>query len=140
MKLNEILEQVQWATGPNLKHAQPMAQRLQSPERDDYVLVEVDIERLWDQLDTGSKVDLSSEEGGGQSMRTRIPKAKSHWEGGGYMDPSSVVYNKYKDTFDVSDGRHRIVAAHQMGERIVPILIPDYQLEVFKEKLGAREI
>ncbi len=135
MKLYEL----QWATGPNVKHAQPMAQRHQSPERDDYILVEIDIRRLFDQLHGDYKLDLDSEAGGGKSMSGRIPRAKEHWKSGGFMDPIYAGYSEYNDAFEISNGRHRAVAAYQMGETTIPALIPDYQLEVFKERLGAVE-
>jgi len=139
MKLKDLYE-LQWATGPNVQHAQPMPQRHQSPERDDYVLVEIDINTLMDNLAADYKLDLNSEEGGGSSMQYRIPRAKEHWKSGGFMDPIYAGYNQHTDLFEISDGRHRVAAAYQMGETKVPALIPDYQLEVFKERLGAQEI
>lgn len=135
MKLYEVL---QWASGEHAHHAQPAARRFQEPDREDYVVVEVDLETLFQHLDPESKFDLESEEGGSsRSMKMRIPRAKEHWKSGGYMDPAMVGYNEHKNTFEVSDGRHRLAAAWQLGERKVPLIIPDYQLGVFKEKLGA---
>lgn len=140
MKLKELHEQVQWATGPNIQHAQPMARRYQSSERDDYVLVEVNIVRLLKSIPEDMQMDMSSEEGGGKTMRNRIPRAKKHWQTGQFMDPPIAGFNEWTNNFEITDGRHRLVAAYQMGERIAPILIPASSLEIFKERLGAREL
>lgn len=140
MKLLDLFERVQWATGQNVQRAQPMAQRYQSSERDDYVLVEVDIERLLKNIPKDMQVDISSEEGGGKSMRHRIPRAKEHWQSGNFMDPPIVGFNEWTNNFEISDGRHRLVAAYQMGERTAPVLIPRHTLDVFKERLGVKEI
>lgn len=127
------LEELRWATGEYSKHAQPAAQRYQEPDYEDQVLVQVDTERFIDNLDPDYKVDDMSE------IKGRTSRAKEHWKSGGFMDPILAYYMPHRDSFGISDGRHRLVAAYQMGEKAVPLLIPDYQLDIFKEKIGARE-
>lgn len=138
MKLYELHEQIRWAHGKDIEHAQHASRRYQT--RGDYALVNVDIKKLFDNLESFQKIDLSSEEGGGKSMSTRIPRAKEHWQGGGYMDPPTVGYNEYLDKFTFTDGRHRLVAAYQMGYKTAPIMVPSDQVDAFEEKLGATPV
>lgn len=137
MKLSDLFEQPQWAYGKHIGKAQHASKHYQTSG--DYALVNVDIKRLFDNIEDFQKMDLSSEEGGGKSMSSRIPKAKEHWKSGGHMDPPIVAYNEWQNEFTFTDGRHRLVAAYQMGHATAPILVPREQVEVFKEKLGATE-
>lgn len=129
MKLQDLYEQVQWAVGPNVEHASRISQHEQN--RDE--LIWVDIEKLLRQVDENFYVDPDTNKG---EIKGRIPRAKQHWADKGFMDPSSINYNERTDTFGFTDGRHRLVAAYQMGERKAPVVIPSKYVDVAKQRLS----
>lgn len=127
MKLYELFEQVKWAIGPNIDQASIRGKHDQNnPE---FTMLMVDITDLFSKADPDQHIDLSTQEG---QIKGRIGRAKEHWEGGGYMDPSVAAYNPNRDHFSFTDGRHRLVTAYQLGERWAPILFPTYQIETVK--------
>ena len=69
-------------------------------------------------------------------LENRVAMAKQHWGDGGYMNPSICSMNSH-GSFDWGDGRHRMVAASQMGEVYSPVLIDTADLDGFS-KTGIR--
>lgn len=85
------------------------------------VLAKANIHELFQK--TPRKVRLNPEDptGGKNKIGDRVATAIQHWEQNGVMDPSVISILNGQVNF--IDGRHRLVAAAQMGETEAPIII-----------------
>ena len=131
MRAWELFEELNWAVGPNINHAYGAIKNdLNDP---DYMVVWVDIKDLFDKTYSQQRLNVDDPTGGENSIGNRVERAKEFWHKGGYMNPSLVSWNDYCKCFDFSDGRHRLVAAYQMGERWAPIVIDKESTGKLKE-------
>lgn len=136
MNLNELLaifEEVKWAIGSDVKHATMLSQRDQVDS--DYTIVWVNIDDLFAKTSPGQQIDIKT---GAGEIKGRIPRAKKFWSDEGFMDPPRVAYNEYTDDFVFTDGRHRLIAAYQLGERYAPVLFPTEQLDLVRQRLKTK--
>lgn len=130
MKLTTLLENaldadrtdVRWAVDDNADKAQDwMNRKINDPHR---VVVWVNIRDLFKHTDSDQQMDINDPTGGRNSIGRRVENAKSHWFRGGYMDPSDIYVNQ-DGKVHFTDGRHRLVAAYQLGHRYAPVIIDD---------------
>lgn len=124
---------VRWAMGKHQSKATPLSQRDQGKN----VLVTANIEDIFNAVDSSQHLDLSDPMGGPNRIGNRVPKAKAHWNGGGHMDPSLLGVRNGRVYFE--DGRHRLVAAYQLGHKYAPVLVPDQDLKAFKKLVRVKD-
>jgi hypothetical protein len=127
MKLKQLYEaDLNWATRDN-------AQRPGNFDDKNYVLLMVNIKDTFDNGHSGFKLDVEDEKGGPNAIGDRLTKAKAHFEQGKPMDYPEVAYNLSTKTVDYTNGRHRAVAAYQMGKWFIPMFVSKDGLHKFKE-------
>ena len=64
---------------------------------------------------------------------------KEFWANGGYMNPALIGWNDHFQNFNFTDGRHRLVAAYQLGERWAPVLVDKDSVEKVKDLIQVKE-
>ena len=132
MRYYELIE-TRWAVGKDHKHATvPHQNRVKYGSHDDSVLVWVNIEDVFNNMDKGFELDLNDPKGGVNAISGRISKAKAHWSDDGYMDPSELGVSDWSKKVVFTDGRHRMVAAYQMGQEYAPAYVPKEELEALR--------
>ena len=143
MRLLELLEDhnhpergdVRWAVGKNRAKASNLAQRdLKDP---DYVLVWANIKDIYDNAVPNMALDVNDPMGGKNRIGQRVPNAKRFWSSGGHMDPSLIYMRGSK--VDFQDGRHRLVAAYQLGHRYAPVLVNREGLAAFQRVVRTKQ-
>lgn len=130
MKVYEIFEDLNWALDPNSNKVTDMGKNYL--ERDDMMLIVVNIKDLFNNLNKMQHINIDTGEG---EIKNRVSGATNHWNSGGSMDPAIVGYSEYSHDFDFLNGRHRLVASYKMGEKWAPIIIQKSQFEFFKKHL-----
>jgi hypothetical protein len=56
------------------------------------------------------------------------------------MDYPEIAYNSTLKTADYTNGRHRALAAYQLGHEYIPMFVSKYGLEEFKRLVRTREV
>jgi len=85
------------------------------------VLVRVNIQELFSKTPKKYRLDIADPTGGKNKIGDRVAQAIQFWKDGGRMDPSIISITNNQVNF--LDGRHRLVAAAQLGETEAPIYI-----------------
>lgn len=143
MRLLDLLEDhnhpergdVRWAVGKNRSKASMLAQRdLKDP---DYVLVWANIQDIMKNAVPNMALDLDDPTGGRNRIGQRVSNAKMFWSGGNHMDPSLIYMRGSK--VDFQDGRHRLVAAYQLGHRYAPVLVNRDGLRAFQRVVRVKQ-
>lgn len=109
-----VRENLNWAIGPNKDRA------MYKPGSD-YILIWVNIKDLFANTDKEQKLDVDDPSGGKNRIGDRVRMAKVYWSKGNYMDPPMIHYNDWNNEITFTDGRHRLVAAYQLGEKYAPV-------------------
>lgn len=138
MRLIQLLEtlndpdrtDVRWAVGPNLDKASLWIRK--QIERGESDIHWVNIEDVFKTTGRDQTLDVSDPTGGRNAIGNRVQNAIQHWAAGGYMDPSEI-YPDHNGQIGFQDGRHRLVAAYQLGHRWAPVLVADHKLESLQE-------
>lgn len=130
MKLDEVFN---WATRDNAEYKQIFDSK-------DVVRLLCNIEDVIKNMHSGFKLDLHSKLGGDNGIGERLPNAKRHFELGGAMDLPEVGYNDWSGTVDFGNGRHRTVAAYQLGKRYIPMFVAKEGLDEFKKLVRTKEL
>lgn len=126
MRLFEIATDLNWAD-------QTDAERPNNFSDDDYVLLNVNIEDVFNHSDVDFRLDINSPTGGKNAIGDRLNRAKSHFKGGGAMDPPEVAYSRYSNGVEFTNGRHRAVAAYQLGHEYIPMFVAKADISAFTE-------
>ncbi len=127
-------EKVQWATEPE-QAWRSGKNDLQDPN---YKLMWLNIKDIFGATEKFQRLDPTSRTGGPNTIGDRIKMAKQHWADGNYMNLSIIGWNDYTNAFNFTDGRHRLVAAYQMGERWAPVLVDKNSVNKVEELIGFR--
>lgn len=131
MRASEFLENVNWAIGKNIDKATKLGQKeIQDPNNE---IIWVDIKDLFSKTGSDQRLDVDDPTGGKNRIGDRITRAIEHWKNGGYMNPAFVGWNDYFRNIGFTDGRHRLVAAYQMGERWAPIIVDKQSIDKVRE-------
>ena len=69
----------------------------------------------------------------------KIEKAKKHFEDGGWMDPGYIRYIR-PDGYILVEGKHRMVAAIQLGETYAPFTMPKEWADDLKSMIITRDL
>jgi hypothetical protein len=131
MRYSEFNENLTWAVDSDMNKASPFSQKDQKDSEN--VVIWVDIRKLLNATNTDQKLDLDDLSAGENAIKGRVEKAIRHFQDGNYMDPSLVSLG-YRG-IDFTDGRHRLVAAYRLGEKIAPIIVPVEQAQEIQELL-----
>lgn len=117
-------ENLNWAINGNVIYgSNPYRNRIKNGTFDDASIVWVNIEDIFSHTEKDFTLDLSSPNGGENSIGNRVDKAKSFFNGGGYMNPSEIGISSSGKHIVFDDGRHRLVAAYQLGARYAPVIV-----------------
>ena len=103
-------------------------------------MLEVKIEDLMKHTFSNQKLDLNDPSGGENSKPERIVKAKERFLQGNPMDLPEVGCNDSGTAIGFTDGRHRTLAAYQLGADFIPMFIEKENLENFKKMVETRDI
>lgn len=126
MILKELFETLNWATRDNAECPFKF-------DIDDYVLLNVNIEDVFKHGSSDMVLDLNSPTGGKNAIGDRLQNAKQHFENNGAMDPAEVAYCDTNKTINFANGRHRAVAAYQLGYQYIPMFVYKRTIDKFKE-------
>lgn len=128
MLIRHLLEhnsKLSWAVGKDIVHgSRPFKNRIKNGVFDNYSILWVNIEDVFDHTESGFRLDVHDPSGGKNSIGSRVEKAKDFFQSG-YMNPSEIDYNSSTNGIVFGDGRHRLVAAYQMGEPYAPVIVPN---------------
>lgn len=143
MLINELLENtetnVKWAIGDNVIHGtRPFKNRIKNGTFDNSSILWVDIEDVFKHTEEGFTLDVNHPSGGKNSIGNRVEKAKSFFAKG-YMEPSQIGYSPQKKSIVFDDGRHRLVAAYQLGARYAPVLILNSELSKIESLVDSKD-
>lgn len=140
MKILPLLEErsTSWAIGDRVSYATPRNRKEQTDGK--YALLMVNIEELFANTIDNQRLDVNHEFGGKHGIKKRVPNAHSYWDEGNHMNPSIVGWVPHAKMLGFEDGRHRLVAAYQRGEREAPVLVPRAEVEYVKKLIRAREL
>ena len=125
MKLFEL--DLNWANANNAEYRPQY-------ERDEYTIVNANVEDVMKHAGSGFALDPHDETGGKNAIGNRLERAKAHFKAGGPMDlPIVGVTGHSNGATYISNGRHRMVAAFQLGHEYIPMHIYKSDLENFKK-------
>ena len=85
------------------------------------VLRRVNIQELFEKTPKNYRLNIADPTGGKNKIGYRFSRSIQHWQEGGRMDPPILSIQNRQVNF--LDGRHRLVAAAQLGEIEAPIII-----------------
>lgn len=135
MKKN-VNEKVEWATGQNIEHATKLGKKDQ--QNSEYTIMWLNIDDLFYVTDRTQKLDVRDPSGGKNTIGDRIEKAKDFWAAGGYMDLPIIGWSEYSEKFYFTNGRHRLVAAYQLGDHWAPVLVDKDSVKMVKELIRTK--
>lgn len=116
------------------------AKRNYNYKSNNLVMLEVKIEDLMKHTFSNQKLDLNDPSGGENSKPERIVKAKERFLQGNPMDLPEVGCNDSGTAIGFTDGRHRTLAAYQLGADFIPMFVEKENLDSFKKMVETREI
>lgn len=116
------------------------AKRNYNYKSNNLVMLEVKIEDLMKHTFSNQKLDLNDPNGGENAKPIRIEKAKEHFLQGNPMDLPEVGCNDSGTAIGFTDGRHRTLAAYQLGADFIPMFVEKENLENFKKIVETRDI
>lgn len=90
------------------------------------------IQDVFAHSDSGFALDPHDPRGGTNAIDDRVNRAIQHWADGGYMNPSDIMVDEH-GTVQWGDGRHRMVAAFQLGHEYAPSLIERDNLPMLEQ-------
>lgn len=102
-------------------------------DSNDVVLLNVNVEDVINNMSRDFRIELNAKDGDNNTIAARLSNAKEHFKSGAPMDYPEVGYNSWSRTVDFSNGRHRTVAAYQLGYRYIPMFVSKDGLEEFKK-------
>jgi hypothetical protein len=123
--LNKDLK-LNWATEDN-------AERPNNFTRPEYQVLQVNIKDLFANMDDDFTLDIQDSSGGKNAIGDRVKKAVDHFKAGEPMDYSEVSYSQYTKKINVDNGRHRALAAFQLGKEYIPMFIYKKNIDMFKK-------
>lgn len=121
-----------WAVGPNSGKASSISRNQQKKHK----VIWLPIKDVFSKVERGFKLDIDDPKGGANAKPERIERAKEHFLSGGYMDPPEVGYNDWFRSIVFTDGRHRLVAAYQLGAKKAPFVVDSDSKEDILELIG----
>lgn len=136
MKLKELQlneDGLNWANKDN-------AQRPQNFDDKEQIILLVNIKDTFDNGPSGFNLDVDAEDGGSNAIKDRLPKAKEHFQSGKPMDYPEIGFNMSLKTVEYTNGRHRAVAAYQLGKEYVPMFVSKDGLSQLKKVVRTKNM
>jgi hypothetical protein len=127
------MNRLNWATKEN-------AERPNNFESDNYVLLQVNILDIMNNGEHDFKLDPFDRTGGKNAIGARLSYAIEHFKSGLPMDYPEAYYSKYKNNVGFDNGRHRAVAAFQLGEEYIPMFVFFDGIDDFKSIVRTKPI
>lgn len=126
MLLHQLFETLSWNTN---------GKRYDAPA--DYVLVQVRPDELWKHIHPNWLVTNKSPE---NHIGDRFNRAVKHFNDNQPMDPPVITTNDYDKQYplDVDNGRHRIAAAVQLGQKWIPVYVHPDQVEKIRKIISIK--
>lgn len=125
----------------NLNWATPeFAERPSNFSGGEYELLNVKIADVIPHMHSSMKLDLNSENGGVNGIGSRLPRAKQHFLSGQPMDLPELGCNSRNNVIDFTNGRHRTVAAYQLGNEFIPMFVDKNNIEKFKSLVETKPV
>lgn len=69
----------------------------------------------------------------------RIARCLDHWRNSKYIDPPRISLDSL-DSVSISDGRHRTITAFQLGEKEIPVAIPNCLIDLINSKIDLKNL
>jgi len=136
VKIYELIETIKWAIDDNIDKATLVTQRdISKPNN---IIIWVNIRKLFDNTEDWQKLDINDITGGKNHIGNRIQQAKKYWSDKNYMDPPIITYNDYTKKINFTDGRHRLAAAYQLGQKWAPVITDKKSAKIIKKLIGAK--
>ena len=101
-------------------------------DNNDLVLIQLHIVDVFSKCHREFALDVNSEDGGRNKIGNRLGWAKEHFSSGYPMDLPEIGYNKRSNTIDFDNGRHRTLAAYQLGSEYIPAFVAKDSIEAIK--------
>jgi len=138
MKITDLYEskpsKTKWAIGSNVIYGStPYKNRIKNGTFDDASIVWIHIEDAFKHTVEGFELDINDPTGGKNAKPERITKAKSFFTNG-FMEPSELGVTS-KESLLFGDGRHRLVAAYQLGEIYAPVIVLNTEIPLVKKMI-----
>jgi len=137
MKLVDLFENannIKWATGKHVDKGLSVHQH--NINSGDFTMINVDIKKLFSKTIDMQQLNPDVADGGSNAKNFRIVNAKKFWEDGGYMDLAVISFDSHHKLIQFTDGRHRLVAAYQLGQKTAPVLAYNKNLDKLKGLLN----
>ena len=120
MRATEFISESQVIWNTNIAHIVAQSQSLFKQG----AIYKVNIQELFSKTPKKYRLDPTDPTGGQNKIGDRVNTAIQHWSDGGRMDPPIISITNGQINF--LDGRHRLVAAAQLGETEVPVIIAPF--------------
>jgi hypothetical protein len=120
-----MINTLNWATTNN-------SERPNNFSSDEYVLLNVNILDIINNMHVNFKLDLNDENGGANAIGKRLPLAIKHFLSKQPMDYPEIGYSSHSKTIDFTNGRHRTLAALKMGHEVIPMFVCKSDIKEFK--------
>lgn len=111
---------------------------LEKLQSDNYTLIQVNIEDVFNQMNESYALNIHSDDGGKNAIGNRLENAKNHFMEGNPMDYPIVEYDSLYDETTFTNGRHRTLAAAHMGCKFIPMLVHNNNLDAFKSNIRTK--
>ena len=125
--------ELKWAVGADKSQARGLSKSDQAKRR----LIWLPIKKVFDKTDRNFRLDVNDPTGGPNSISNRVQRAKDFWAQGGAMEPSVIHYDPVFKQINFVDGRHRLVAAYQLGAKRAPFLVVPEEYDNIKNLMEA---
>ena len=132
MRLFE-LEDLSWNIDDKEKAEQPFY-----IGNEDFSVLEIHIKDFLSQLGNAQKFDMSGDGPGENAKQARIDMALQHFADNQPMDLPIVSWDRYNDTADITNGRHRLYAAYKMGKEYAPAFVWKDTINIFKKHVRTK--
>jgi hypothetical protein len=116
------------------------AERPNNFHDDNYVLINVNIKDITKYMHSSMRLDLDDIKGGDNAIGNRLERAKQHIINGCPIDYPEVGCSDINNVIDYTNGRHRVVAAYQLGFDYAPMFVYKPTLDKFKSLVKTKEI
>lgn len=115
------------------------SQRPSNFDSEDYIILNVNVLDIMNNSENDFKLDPYDAIGGKNAIGNRLPYAVEHFVDGRPMDFSEAYYSPYKKKVGFDNGRHRAVAAFQLGHDYIPMFVFKENIDKFKEIVRTQE-
>jgi hypothetical protein len=103
-------------------------------------LLQLNIEQVFENLDNKEEEDLYLKSGRTDLTSEQTEEAKNRILSGNVVDFSSINYNKKEDSFNLTNGKEAMMAAHDLGLKFIPMLVSNENLSDFKKIIKTKDM